>query len=58
MAIKTQLERDEDSLYRELEEGLLTNAEYNRALRELYADYRAVAEESAREAYDRELDRW
>lgn len=57
MAIKSQLEREEEALERELEEGLITNAEYNKALNELRRDYRAQAEESAREAYDRELDR-
>ncbi len=58
MAIKSQIEREEEALERELAEGNMTNAEYNKALRELYADYRAAAEDSAREAYDRELDRW
>lgn len=53
-----QYDREEEQLAHDYAAGLITREEYNRQMRELQRDYRAAAEESAREAYERELDRW
>lgn len=42
-----QLEREEESLDKRLADGEISNAEY-----------REAAQESARQAYENELDRW
>ncbi len=52
------IEREENQLEEELNEGRITRKEYNQEMRELQRDYREQARESAREAYERELDRW
>lgn len=54
----TQYEREEDALVEALNEGRITQQEYNREMRELQRDYRAAAEESAQRAYDDEMARW
>lgn len=51
-------EREEQALCEAYNEGEITLAEYNQAMRELQADYREAAREAAQEAYDREMDRW
>lgn len=53
-----QLEREEEALTQQYENGEISTKEYNDAIRELYRDARAFAEERAREAYERELERW
>lgn len=53
-----QLEREEQALEDDLAEGRISRAEFNRQLRDLHADYRAAAQESAWGAYERELDCW
>lgn len=53
-----QWDREEQQLENELAAGLITRDEYNRQIRELRRDYRAAAEESAHDAYERELERW
>ena len=52
------IEREENQLSKELAKGRITRAEYNQEMRELQRDYSAQAHEAAREAYERELDRW
>jgi hypothetical protein len=52
------LEREEQYLEDQLAEGLIDIKEFNREMRELQRGYRAEAEEAAKEAYDRELERW
>ena len=54
----TQYEREEKDLYMQYENGEISNVELNEALRELERDYRAAAEEAARDAYEAELHRW
>lgn len=51
MSWKT-LEREEEILEREFEDGALSRAEYNKALRELHRDARAEVEEEAERAAD------
>lgn len=57
-----QLELEEDDLYRQFEEGWISQKELNRLIRELHRDYaedaRGRAEEAAQEAYLNELERW
>ena len=54
----TQWEREEDQLERDLADGLIDMKEFNAQMRELRRDYRDAAEESARDAYDREMSNW
>ena len=56
--VERQLEREEANLEQELEEGTITQKEYNDAMRELQRNYRAAAEESAQGAYEAEMERW
>jgi hypothetical protein len=58
MGPSTQLEREEDALCEDYNSGLISLSEYNKAVNDLHRSYRADAEESARDAYERELDRW
>jgi len=53
-----QIEREEAALEQDLAEGLIGNDEYSKEMRELQRSYRAEAEESAHDAYNRELDNW
>ena len=50
--------REEDELIRQHEEGMLTDAELRRELRELQRDARAAAEAEAESAYDEALGAW
>ena len=58
MSYYRQMEREQEALARELERGNIDNSEYNEAMRDLERDYRDAAHESARDAYEQELDRW
>ncbi len=53
-----QMEREVEQLERDLADGHISQAKFNKEMREMERDYRAAAEESARDAYDREMDRW
>jgi len=53
-----QYDREEAALFRDFEEGRITQKELNKALRDLERDYREAAGESARRAYDQEMERW
>ena len=53
-----QMERELDWLEESLREGRISQKEYNAEVREIERSYRNAAEESAREAYERELERW
>lgn len=54
----SQYEREEDELVRLLNEGEITQKQFNEEMRDLHRRYRDAAEDAAREAYDREMDRW
>lgn len=58
MSLESQLERDEDALIDQLNDGRITRAEFNAEMKLLREGYREAARESAQEAYDRELERW
>ena len=51
-------EKEVERLERELEDGDLSPAEFHAAIREMERDYRADAEEDARQAYDERLEQW
>lgn len=53
-----QFEREENDIWERAERGEITNAEAWKEQRELQRDYSAAAEESALNAYERELERW
>lgn len=58
MSAQDQMEREEDHLVRDLNEGRIDQKEFNKQMRELHRAYQAMAEEAAHEAYDREMERW
>ena len=51
-------DREEKNIQEQFDIGEIDIAEYNRLMRDLTADYRAEAEESAQRAYDEEMGRW
>ena len=53
-----QIEREQECLDRDLENGVIDSNEYNRQMRDLECDYRSAAQESATDAYEREMERW
>jgi len=53
-----QYEKEEEAIIKAEAEGRITKDQMWKELRELQRDYRDSAHESAREAYERELDRW
>ncbi len=53
-----QLEREEEILENELAERRITQEEFNKEIRILHREYAGEAEQSAQDAYDRELDYW
>lgn len=55
---RRQIEREEDNLARQLEEGSIDVKEYNREMRELQRDYAAAAQEAADDAYWRAREEW
>jgi len=52
------LEREERILQRQLDDGEISQAEFNREMREIERDYGAAAYEAAERAHDRELEEW
>lgn len=58
MGPQTQYDREEEAIIEDMGSGAISQEEGRRALRDLQRDYRESAEESAREAYDRELNSW
>lgn len=53
-----QLEREQEYLEEQLNRGEISLAEFNREMREIQREYRAMAQEAAEEAYHNEIDRW
>jgi len=58
MSIQSQFEREESAIEDQFERGEITKEELSKELRELRRDYSAAAEESAQDAYSRELGNW
>ena len=52
------LEREEELLNNELDNGEITLAEYNKQMQEIQRDYHAAACEAADNAYQEEMERW
>lgn len=51
-------DRQEARLHDEWERGRITDAELREELKELQREFRAMAEEAAMDAYNREFERW
>ena len=51
-------EREEEAIIDSAQRGEISNAQMMRELRELRRDYAQAARDAAREAYDREIERW
>lgn len=58
MSLPLQFEREENSILEAEERGEITHAEAMRELRDLRRSYIEEACQSAREAYEREMERW
>lgn len=57
-AIERAMEREEEALSRDYNEGRISRADYNEAMRELQRDARAAYEEDMHEAQERVRDEW
>jgi hypothetical protein len=55
---ETWLEKQEQLLARDLENGSLSNEEYRKEMRELQREYRDCIEQEAEEAYDRVMENY
>ena len=53
-----EYDRELRALEDELQQGRISQAEYNAEVKALERYYREAAEEAARDAYDRELTTW
>ena len=51
-------EREEEQAENDFADGLLTNEEFKKVIRDISRDRREAALESAHGAYDRELENW
>jgi len=58
MRLQFQFDAEMGQLQSDYENGHISIHVYNRAVRDLEREYRECAEESAREAYDREMENW
>lgn len=58
MGPQSQFDREEAAIIDAMNSGTMSQEEGRRELRDLHRDYQAQAEESARDAYERELSSW
>ena len=58
MDIDRWLEREEDNLDKELQEGIIDQREYNRRYRDLQQEARESIKEEAQQAYDNIMGRY
>lgn len=56
--VQNQFDRDEIQLDEELASGLISQEQFNRAMRQLRREYREAAEDAAEEAYRNEYSGW
>lgn len=52
------MERAEDDLVERLNNGEISQADFNAEMREMARDYAAAAEDAAQDAYEAERGRW
>jgi hypothetical protein len=57
MSIGSQIQRQEEQLERDLESGIISQRDFNEAMRELQRDYRQAVEEEAERAREDVYDR-
>ncbi len=58
MGPSSQFDREEEQIERDLADGLIDSAEYNRSMRELRAAYRTACDEACMDAFERERENW
>lgn len=58
MDMRRAMEKAEDDLVRQYNEGIIDQATFQDEMRAMADDERAMAEEAAQDAYDREMERW
>lgn len=58
MNAQRQLEREEKRICDDFNRGVISREQYNEEMRDLEREYRAMAQEAAQQAYERELDNW
>ena len=56
--IYDRFDREVEQLEKLLEDGLITQEDFRREMKELRSDYRAAAEDAAAEAAQKEMDNW
>ena len=55
---ENRFKREEEAIAQDYEDGHTSAKEYEEEIRFLYREYAAAAEESARGAYEAEMERW
>ena len=58
MSIDSQFEAEEQDIEYRYNNGEIDLSQYNKEIRDLHREYRAMAEESASEAYENEMLNW
>lgn len=58
MDMRRAMDRAEDDLCRQYNEGVIDEATFHEEMRALAREQREMAEEAAQDAYDREIGRW
>jgi len=56
MSLESQFDAEVENLDRQLNDGLITQQEFNKEYRELMRDLNAAVREEAQEAYDNVMD--
>lgn len=54
MSLESQLEREEDALQRDLDEGHISQEEFRKAMRELQREFRDAVRDAYRNEYGQE----
>lgn len=58
MSMYNKMEREEQDLCDQLNNGEISRSQFNNEMRELQREYRAMEEEACQEAYDKEAENW
>ena len=58
MSIGTEFEEAEQEICDHLNDGEITDSQFNKEMRELNSEYRSMTEEACQDAYDNEANNW
>ena len=58
MSMDSEMEAAEQEICDRFNDGEIDNSQFNKEMRELQREYRAMADEACQEAYDNEARNW